>query len=170
MSRAFVKDDGPDGPPIIPPRTPIPAGVPNYVTPRGLALLKKEKTELESERTRLNTEDIDENERQRELAIVAGRLAGLAERLSSGQLVTPSDQPPDAVRFGTTVTIKDEKGFERHIQIVGVDEADASEGRVAFNAPIARAVIGKKVGESAVIQTPKGEEMRTVTSITSDSE
>ncbi|MGI9176073.1 MAG: GreA/GreB family elongation factor [Rhodothermales bacterium] len=168
MSRAFVKDDVPDGPPIIPPRAPLPAGVPNYVTPRGLALLREERAALEAERARRGAEDGEDAERQRELTVVAGRLAALTERLAHARLVDPKKQAPDTVRFGATVTVQTDAGQERRFQIVGVDEADAAAGRVAFTVPVACAVTGKHVGETAKLRTPQGEETLTVTAITYD--
>ena len=165
MSRAFVKDDAPDGPPIIPPRAPLPAGVPNYVTPRGLALLHEERAALEAERARRAVEHGEDAERQRERTVVAGRLAALTERLALARLVDPKKQAPDTVRFGATVTVQTDTGEERRFQIVGVDEAEAAAGRVAFTVPIARAVTGKQVGETTTVSTPQGEEVLTVMSV-----
>ena len=168
MSRAFVKDDAPDGPPIITPRASLPAGVPNYVTPRGLALLRDERVALEAARTRLNAGDAEDPEQQRQLAIVAGRLSDLTERLATAKLVNPRGQAPDTVRFGATVILQTDSGEERRLQIVGADEADVAEGRVAFVAPIARAIIGKHCGETTTLRTPQGEEPLTVMSISYD--
>lgn len=169
MSRAFVKDDAPEAPPLIPPRAALPPGAKNYVTPRGLALLRAERADLEAERTRLHTADEDDG-RQRELAVATGRLADLDARLASAVLVEPGAQAPDAVRFGTTVTVRtrvgETPGAERRIAIVGVDEADAAAGRVAFVAPIARAVIGKRVGEATTLRTARGEEVLEIAAIT----
>ena len=168
MSRAFVKDDAPDEPPVIPPRAPLPAGVPNYVTPRGLALLREERADLEAERSRISASSDDgpeENDRKRQLAIATGRLKALNERLARSQVVDLRSQPPEVVRISATVTAIDGDGAERTVRVVGVDEADASEGRVAFTSPIARALIGKRVGETVEIQTPRGEESLTLQAI-----
>ena len=170
MSRAFVKDDASDAPPIVPPRAQLPAGVPNYVTPRGLALLRDERVALETERSRLNVGDKEDTEAQRELEVVVGRLAALVERLAEAKLVDPKEQAPDTIRFGATVVLETEAGKERKIQIVGVDEASVAKGRVAFVAPIARAVIGKQVGETGMVRTPSGEEPLTIASIVYDAE
>lgn len=164
MSRAFVKDDAPDGPPIIAPRAPLPPGVPNYVTPRGLALLRKERADLDAERSRLAANDSDEA--RREIAIVAARLADLTARLSSARLVTPDSRNADTVRFGATVTVRDRDGEKRRFSLVGVDEADVAEGRIPFTAPIARALIGKRTGETATVRTPRGDDVLTVVAVT----
>lgn len=166
MSRAFVKDDAAESPPLVPPRPPLPRGVKNYVTPRGLALLRAERVTLDAERARLAAAGAD-GDRTRDLAIVARRLADLDARIASAVVVHPGEETPDAVRFGTTVTLRGE-GSERRFQIVGVDEVDAATGRVAFVAPVARAAIGKRVGEAAVLKTPRGEEHLTVVAIDYD--
>ncbi|HIG76217.1 MAG TPA: transcription elongation factor GreAB, partial [Bacteroidetes bacterium] len=101
---------------------------------------------------------MEETERKRQLAAVAERLAMLQERLARTQLVDPSRQSGEAVRFGAHVVLTGSDGSERRFQIVGVDEADAAEGRVAFTSPIARAVTGKKVGDAAELATASGTE------------
>jgi len=78
--------------------------------------------------------------------------------ISSAVEVDVGVQPSDEVRFGATATVRDESGAERCYQIVGVDEADAREGRVAFILPIARALLSRKVGELTALRTPRGEE------------
>ena len=54
--------------------------------------------------------------------------------------------------------MRGESGGERRYEIVGVDEADVAHGRVAFVAPLARALLGKRVGDVALLRTPRGEE------------
>jgi transcription elongation factor GreB len=168
VSKAFTKDDAWEDP-VIPPRAPLPDGVPNYVTPHGLALLRAELDGLDAERQSLDADRSDEVESRRRRAVVAGRLSDLTARIASAAIVDPSRQPHDTVRFGARVTLRTESGTrageERRLQIVGVDEADASHGRVAFIAPIARAILGLAAGETASLQTPRGEELLTVMSI-----
>ncbi len=169
MSRAFTKEEAPSDPVFVPPRPPLPPGATNYVTPRGLALLRAEQAELDAERTRLTEQDeADETKRQR--AVVAGRLADLNARLASARVLDPSTQPPDEVRFGATVTLQTDDGEERRFTIVGVDEAATAPDRVAFFAPIARAVVGHRVGDAVTLRTPRGEEALTVTGIAYESE
>ena len=82
----------------------------------------------------------DEPEHRRRLAIVGRRLAELSARLASAQLVDPNAQAHDKVRFGAIVTLRTvegaQAGEERRIQIVGVDEADPAQGKVAFTTPM----------------------------------
>ena len=164
MSRAFVKEGAPEAPVVIPPRPPLPTGVPNYVTPAGLAALRAERADLEARRGAL---DVDAAGAVREREEITGRLKLLIERIAAAQVVDPARVSPDRVRFGATVTVRGADEAERTFQIVGVDQAAALGAEaVAFTAPIARAVTGKAVGESGVLRTPRGEEPLTVVSIT----
>jgi transcription elongation factor GreB len=168
VSKAFTKDEAWEDP-IIPSRAPVPAGVPNYVTPRGLGLLRAELAELEAERHRLEADRSDEVEYRRRLAILTGRTSELAARIASAALVDPRGQPRDQVRFGASVTLRtvsgERAGVERRLEIVGIDEADAAHGRVAFTAPIARAILGREVGETVALDTPRGRNLLEVVSI-----
>lgn len=158
MSKAFTKDDAAELPPLVPARAPLPSGVPNYVTPRGLTLLQTELEQLQSERARIASSDVEDSERPRRLASCEARLAALETRLSSAELIRPSAQPRDEVRFGAAVTVRTASGDERRYQLVGVDEADVARGRVAFIAPLSRALIGRRVGDVTTLRTPRGEE------------
>ncbi len=153
MSRAFTKDEGPDEPPVIPPRAPLPEGVANYVTPRGLAQLHAEQEALAAEKTEADADHEDERERSRRLIVVSARQTLLAERLARVQLVEP--RASDTVRFGATVTYRTDDG-ETTVTIVGVDEADAAAGLVAFTAPVARALTGSKAGDTVTITAAGG--------------
>lgn len=162
MSRAFTREDSWEEP-IVPPRPPLPEGVPNYVTPRGLALLRDEQLCLESERARLESSN-DEGDRKRRV-VLARRLAELAGRIATAELIDPTRQPQDKVRFGARVTLRDAKGDVRVLQIVGVDESDPDQGLVAFTAPIAKSILGCGVGDTARLKTAAGEESLTIVSI-----
>lgn len=172
MSRAFVKDDTPEAPLVVPPRAPLPDGVPNYVTPAGLAALRAEREALDAERSRLDALRSDDDAVQRERRLVAGRLADLLARIAQARLVDPTRQAPGVVRFGATVTVESEAGT-RTVRIVGVDEAasapaDAEPMPVAFTSPIARALTGKREGDAATLVTPLGEEALTVAAVRYD--
>lgn len=154
MSRGFVKEDDQEEAPFIPPRAPLPPNASNYVTQRGLKLLEEEKKNLEAERKNLN--EANETERRRSLAVIDGKLSLLEERILSAQLIDIDEQPKDEVRFGATVKsiVKagKQKGLERSFTIVGVDESNVKEERIAFTAPIARVLMGKKVGEEVELR------------------
>lgn len=153
MSRAFVKEDGGAQPPIVPARAPLPDGVPNYVTPRGLALLREELEELAAEQRRLESSGAD----RAELLALAARRGELESRIASAEVVDRAAAPPSDVRFGATVTVLDESERERTYRIVGVDEADGRES-IAFFTPLARALLGRQEGDSTVVRSPRGEE------------
>lgn len=150
MSRGFVKEDDQEEAPFIPPRAPLPVGVPNYVTQTGLAELKQEQQALEEERKSLKAEN--DVERRKSLAELNGKLSLLDERLASAKLILAKEQVQDEVRFGATVsfTVIDgqPKGLERCFTIVGVDEANIKHKKVAFTAPIIKVLIGKKANET----------------------
>ena len=148
MSRGFVREEDQEEAPFIPPRAALPAGVTNYVTPQGYEELLKERDDLEEERRSLDLSH--EKEKRHAQAVIDGKINLLNDRISSARL-KPEDQRPDEVRFGATVTFKAlsgaQKGSVSKFTIVGVDEADVRHQKIAFLAPLARALTGKKVGE-----------------------
>lgn len=158
MSRAFIKEDASGEEVIVPSRAPLPPGTPNLVTPRGLALLKAELAELTALRERVSSDP-------RQIAAIEGRIEALEERLSSAQLVRLEDQPRDEVGFGATVTVRTATGEERRLSIVGVDEASIRENRVAFTAPIARALMGHRVGDEVRLETARGKQVLKIVGI-----
>ena len=174
MSRGFTKEDDAQTPPIIPPRAALPPGTPNYVTPTGLELLRTELATLEAERARAEADHDNDTDRTHRLSLYNGRIALLLERLGSAKVVDPAGQPAKEVRFGATVTLRTisgqrsasaKVGVERKFTIVGVDEADVALGKVAFVAPIARAVQGAKLKQQVSLRLGPQEEMVEVTGI-----
>jgi len=146
MSRGFVKEDDQEETPVIPPRAALPPGVTNYVTPEGMRLLLEEKEILEKEIRDLSI--TDEQAKRRAVNIITAKLNQLQERIVSARILDPKEQPKDEVRFGAIVTYQFLQSSKRHtFQIVGVDEADVQNGKIAFVAPIARAITGKSEGE-----------------------
>ena len=151
MSRGFVKEDDQEEAPFIPPRAPLPDGVTNYVTPRGLELLHAERVALDNELKELLRQEADSGSSKR-LAVseLEGRLALLNERIVTARVVEPTGSV-DEVRFGSTVTYRHvdgpQAGTERTFTIVGVDEADVKHGYIAFTSPLAKALMGKRGGD-----------------------
>ena len=152
MSRGFVREDDQEEAPFIPPRAPLPPGIPNHVTPRGLRLLQEERAALAQQRSLPYESDYAQ---RRAWSEIDGRMELLNERLGSARLVEPPDPAPDDVRFGAAVTFRflkgPQAGQEHTFHIVGVDEASVKEGRIAFVSPIARALLGKRAGERAAL-------------------
>ena len=80
----------------------------------------------------------------------------LEERIATAKLVDLSEQPKDEIRFGATVTLKIGKSNKaQSYQIVGVDEADIKKSKISFISPLAGVLIGKKVGEKAILKLAK---------------
>jgi transcription elongation factor GreA len=88
---------------------------------------------------------------------VQARLAQLTKRLSALSLVNFNNIPHDSIAFGSTVLLLDvDKGSEIEYKIVSSEESDVSKGMISTSSPIGRSLIGKKVGDTAVVQTPSG--------------
>ncbi len=85
--------------------------------------------------------------------------------MKAAKVVDPAQQPADQVRFGATVELADEDDNRRTVTIVGDDEADATAGRIGWSAPIARALIGAKVGQERTVRLPSGEKSYELISI-----
>lgn len=151
MSRAFVKEDGPDNTPL--PDLPL-SPHPNFVTPRGLGVLRARLADLQETLRQLKArpERLDllpEKAVERDIRYVEARLM-------SAILVDPGSQPRDEVAFGARVTVAGDTGSETTYEIVGEDEADAALNRVAPHSPLARALLGARVGEVVEWRRPAG--------------
>ncbi len=134
-------------------------------------------TELEHELKRLKTKerpaiiraigtarehgDLSENAeyhaaRERQ-SFVEGRLAELEDIISRAEVINTSSMSGDVVRFGATVKLTDEDtGEESTYRIVGSHEAEIASGRLSVTSPLARALIGKSMGEVIEVTTPRG--------------
>ncbi|MCB0379106.1 MAG: transcription elongation factor GreA [Bdellovibrionales bacterium] len=91
-------------------------------------------------------------------ALVEGRIQDIQGKIAGAEVVDPSTIKSETVVFGATVKIMDlESEDEVTYQIVGVDEADVKAGYISILSPLARALIGKRVGDVVVVASPKGE-------------
>lgn len=149
MSRGFVKEDDQEEIPMVPQRAFLPEGVTNFVTPAGMDQLQAEKKMLTAERESLNISN--ENEKRIAANFINAKLQLLNNRIASARLVNPGDQPENEIRFGATVTLKTSSEAQT-FQIVGVDEADISRGKISFLSPLTRLLINKKVGDKVVLR------------------
>ena len=140
MSRAFVKEDS-DAPPPPPLERPI-SGAPNRVTVRGAQLIEDEILALEAAIVAAR-EDTEIESLRRDLRYWAARRA-------TAQII-PANRDPTAVGFGTRVTIR-RGGSLSEIDIVGEDEADPAEGRIAWTSPLARALEEAEAGETVELE------------------
>ncbi|GAA4037744.1 transcription elongation factor GreA [Parerythrobacter jejuensis] len=96
---------------------------------------------------------------------VEAQIADLEDKTSRAQIIDPSTLSGDKIVFGATVTLLDENDKPVKYQIVGQTEADANNGRISYNSPIARALIGKTVGEEVEVTVPSGDKFYLVDKI-----
>ncbi len=151
MSRGFVKEDDQEEIPMVPPRADLPEGVANYVTQAGMNELLAEKQMLIHERDQLDSSN--ENEKRIALNHINAKLQLLINRIATARIVNLTEQAPDEIRFGAVLRLKTEANNKiQTFQIVGVDEADISKGKISFTSPLAKVLINKKVGDKAVLK------------------
>ena len=148
----------------------LPAGVKNYMTPLGYARLTQELQQLARKERPAVVEIVswaagngDRSENgdylygKKRLREIDRRLRFLGKRLEIAEVVDPTAQTNrDQVFFGATVTYINRRDEERTITILGVDEADLSRGEVSLHAPIALALLRKRVGDAVAMRTPAG--------------
>jgi transcription elongation factor GreB len=152
---------------------------PRFITPQGFARIRAEYDVLFAvERPKIvetvswaaslgdRSENADYLYGKRRLREIDRRLAHLARIMKAAKVVDPAEQPTrDQVRFGATVELADEDDSRRTITVVGDDEADASEGLVGWSAPLARALIGARIGDERIVRLPAGEKSYEVMAI-----
>jgi transcription elongation factor GreA len=88
---------------------------------------------------------------------VEAMISDLEDRVSRAQIIDPTTLSGDKVVFGATVTVVDEEEKSLRYQIVGLAESDAKIGRISYESPLARALIGKRVGEEVEVTVPSGD-------------
>ena len=102
------------------------------------------------------SENADYSAAKEEQAMIEARIQQLNAKIALAEVIDPTTLSGDKVMFGATVTIEDEDGEEKTYTIVGDDEADLKLGRISISSPVARGLIGRSVGDTAILQTPKG--------------
>jgi transcription elongation factor GreB len=153
MSRAFVKESDEDLASAELPERPL-SSAPNYVTARGLEALRARLKELQAEREQLTA--AAESMATQRLLEVKRDIRYYSAQIERAILVAMTDQPRDEVHFGAVVKIRDENGVTHTFHIVGDDEADVAAGRISWASPLARAMIGARVGDTVKWQRPAG--------------
>jgi transcription elongation factor GreA len=88
---------------------------------------------------------------------IEATIADLEDRLSRAMVIDPKSLSGNKVVFGATVTLTDEDDKKVKYQLVGQVEADANQGRISYNSPLGRALIGRQVGEEVEVSTPSGD-------------
>jgi transcription elongation GreA/GreB family factor len=153
MSRAFVKNDNDDQSGAELPERPV-SDAPNYVTEEGMRQLRERVEQLSHEHARLREEG-EAFEKPR-LAANERDLRYFQSRLESAILVDIASEPKGEVHFGATVKTEDEEGSVSSFTIVGEDEADVKNNRISWLSPLAKALLGSKVGDTVTWERPAG--------------
>ena len=96
---------------------------------------------------------------------VEATIADIEDKLSRAQIIDPKDLSGDKIVFGATVTLLDEDDKPVKYQIVGQTEADAKTGRISYNSPLGRALIGRKLDEEIEVTVPSGDRYYVVSKI-----
>ncbi|HWO09425.1 MAG TPA: transcription elongation factor GreA [Polyangiaceae bacterium] len=139
------------------------------MTPKGAAKVRDELARLKAERPKISREigtardhgDISENaeyhaakERQ---GMIEAQIKDLEDKLSRSEVIDPTRLSGTRIRFGATVSLANVETDEKSTyQIVGADEANIDEGTISVSAPLARALIGKEVGDEVTVSLPVG--------------
>lgn len=170
MNKAFVKESDADDEEDDVGLPALPAGSRNYLTPAGYARLDAEFNQLwKEERPKLvetiawaasngdRSENGDYLYGKKRLREVDRRIRFLSKRLEHAVVVDPATrEDTDQVFFGATVTVADADGGVSTYAIVGIDEADAARGRIAWISPMARALLKAREGDTVSVLTPEG--------------
>lgn len=159
MSKAFTRESD-DEPEFVAtrPRTVLPPGSKNYLTPDGAERLRAELAGLlETRRPQVIARSVGQPDKSAARHLDQ-RIAQLEECLSTGVIVPAAPLPHDQVRFGAFVTIRHRSGDLDEYRIVGVDEMDADRGWVSWLSPIAKALINAKLGQRVRFRFPSGED------------
>jgi transcription elongation factor GreB len=157
----------------------MPAPPPRFITPEGFARIRSEYEALFGvERPKLvetiawaaangdRSENADYIYGRKRLRELDRRLSHLARIMKAAKIVDPAIQiSRDEVRFGATVELADEDDSRRTLTIVGDDEGDAAAGRIGWSSPLARALIGARVGDERAVSLPAGEKAYEVVAI-----
>ena len=88
---------------------------------------------------------------------IEAQIAELEDRVSRAQIIDPASLSGDRIVFGATVTVLDDDEKPQRYQIVGMAEADARQGRISYDSPLGRALIGKQVGDEVEVTVPSGD-------------
>ncbi|MCK9283482.1 MAG: transcription elongation factor GreB [Rhodocyclaceae bacterium] len=170
MSKAFTRESEKDDDELAAGVPPIPPGTPNYMTRQGHRQMREEFERLiKVERPELvkvvswaasngdRSENGDYIYGKKRLREMDKRIRFLTKRLENAVVVDPAEQQNvEQVFFGARVTICDADGSEARYQIVGIDEANATEGRISWISPLARALMKAREGDWVRFQSPAG--------------
>lgn len=156
MSRAFVKESDDELASGELPERPVPVHA-NYVTPRGMGQLRARVRALAERHEQLKAVAADDSEAKRKLREVERDQRYFKAQLERAEQVNPAEHPQGDVRFGATVKVAEADGRLVSFIIVGDDEADVTAGRISWASPLARSLLGARVGDVVKWHRPAGE-------------
>jgi transcription elongation factor GreB len=151
----------------------------NYISPKGQQrlvdelnhLLREERPEV----TKLvqwaasngdRSENADYLYGKKRLREIDRRIRFLTQRLDKAVIVDPTKITSEKIQFGATIEVLNEDGESRQFTIVGVDEVDTAKGRISWQSPIGKSLIGKSEGDEVIIRVPSGKLTYEVVSVT----
>jgi len=112
------------------------------------------------------SENADYSAAKEEQGLIEAKIRELEAKSAMAEVIDPTKLSGTRVSFGATVTIEDsESGEEQTYVIVGEHEADIKKGRISIGAPVARSLIGKEIGDTVTLTTPKGKREVEVTKV-----
>jgi transcription elongation factor GreA len=112
------------------------------------------------------SENADYSAAKEEQGLIEAKIRELEAKTALAEVIDPTKLSGSRVKFGATVTIEDtDSGDTQRYVIVGEHEADIKRGRISIGAPVARALIGKEVGDLVTVQSPKGKREYEVTDV-----
>jgi transcription elongation factor GreA len=139
------------------------------MTPEGHAALTAELAALKAERPKISQEigiardhgDLKENAEYHaakdKQGMCEARIADIADKLARADVIDPATLGGDKVKFGAFVELEDmDNGKVVTYRLVGPDESDLQQGKISITSPVARAIVGKEVGDEVQVQTPGG--------------
>ena len=156
MSRAFTKESDDDQVAGDLPERPVPAHA-NYMTPRGHEQLQARVKALQEQHEALAVRSAEDSAAKQKLREIERDQRYFNSQLERAMVVDPAGQPRDEVHFGAAVKIHYKDGKTHRFTIVGDDEADVADGKVSWASPLAKAMIGAKVGDTVIWRRPAGD-------------
>lgn len=156
MSQAFLREDDihdhtppPRNFPVVPP------GTKNHLTATGAVRLREELASLTEKRATMTAATRDPDAR-RQVRDLDHRIQHLQQSLRTAEVAPVEGGSSDVVRFGATVTVRDDHHVETRYRIVGVDETDFGPNHVSWISPLAQALLNARVGQRVRLKTPRG--------------
>lgn len=158
MSKAFTRESDQSPEENFSIRPTLPPGVQNLITPEGAEKLRKQLAVLTDQKELARSNASSSNESLPDPRQLEARIKRLQQTLAAIVISPPSTSNPDKILFGSRVTIRENSGDELAYRIVGIDEIDLDKGYISWRSPLARAMLGKQLGEEVHFESPSGKQ------------